>query len=176
MNFKAILLAVSLIGASAGAYANPVLVGGDQNASPDIEVYNFAHEGFIGDGSFTHWLAFTVDGDRFLNATFSASTPVGAISFTNFDLYTAIDGTLLSTGNTSSPLPSLSFGYLTGNVDGPATYWLKIAGSATIPSGFNATYAGTITAAVPEPSTYGMLALGLGLIGFAARSRSKFSA
>ncbi|ABE50111.1 FxDxF family PEP-CTERM protein [Methylobacillus flagellatus] len=175
MNLKAILLAVSLIGASAGAYANPVL-GPDQNASPDIEVYNFVHEGFIGAGTFTHWLAFDIEGYRSVNATISASTPLGTISFEDFDLYTAIDGTLLQEGDTSTPLPVLSFGYLTGNVDGPATYWLKITGSADFPDGFNATYAGTITAAVPEPSTYGMLALGLGLIGFAARGRSKFSA
>ncbi|ABE49400.1 MULTISPECIES: FxDxF family PEP-CTERM protein [Methylobacillus] len=62
------------------------------------------------------------------------------------------------------------------------TYTLTIKGEAgltSIPTA-QASYGGnlTFTAAVPEPSTYGMLALGLGLVGFAARSRrnaSKFA-
>ena len=176
-NLKAILLAVSLIGVSASAYANPAIVGGDQNASPDVEVYNFAHAGFIGNGNFSHDLNFTVDGDRLLNATISASTPVGAISFTGFRLFDSANNELGYIQNSlSNPFPQISFGFLTSNVSGPASYKLVIEGTATGLGNLNATYAGTITAAVPEPSTYGMLALGLGLIGFAARGRSKFSA
>ncbi|MCB5183812.1 FxDxF family PEP-CTERM protein [Methylobacillus gramineus] len=47
-----------------------------------------------------------------------------------------------------------------------------VAGLATITDA-QASYGGnlTFTAAVPEPETYGMLALGLGLVGFAARRR-----
>ncbi|MGY1489635.1 FxDxF family PEP-CTERM protein [Methylobacillus pratensis] len=182
MNLKAILLAVSLIGASAGAYANPALVGGDQNSSPDVEVYNFAHTGFIGNGVFSHILDFTVNGDRLLNASITASTPVGEISFTGFKLFSVVDGVVVGpelgyiANDITNPLPQFSFGFLTSNVSGPASYRLVIEGNAVLPQGFNGTYTGTITAAVPEPSTYGMLALGLGLIGFAARSRSKFSA
>lgn len=177
MNLKAVLLAVSLIGASAGAYANPALIGGDQNASPDIEVYNFAHTGFIGNGEFSHTLDFLIYGDRLLNASITASAPIGEITFTSFTLYNSSGIEVGYIQNTiSNPLPQFSFGYLTSNVTGPATYTLKVNGFAELPQGFNATYTGTITAAVPEPSTYGMLALGLGLIGFAARSRSKFSA
>ena len=180
-NLKAILLAVSLIGASASAYANPSIVGGDQNASPDVEVYNFAHTGFIGNGAFSHFLDFTVNGDRLLNASITASTPVGEISFTGFKLFSVVDGVVGSelgyiANDITNPLPQFSFGFLTSNVTGPATYRLVIDGNAVLPQGFNGTYTGTITAAVPEPSTYGMLALGLGLIGFAARGRSKFSA
>ena len=176
-NLKAILLAVSLIGASASAYANPHIVDGDQNASPDIEVYNFAHTGFIANGPFSHILDFTVNGDRLLNASITASTPVGEISFTGFKLFSVVGSELGYIANDiSNPLPQFSFGFLTSNVTGPATYRLVIDGNAVLPQGFNGTYTGTITAAVPEPSTYGMLALGLGLIGFAARGRSKFSA
>lgn len=55
-----------------------------------------------------------------------------------------------------------------------------ITGLATVPTA-KAGYGGslTFTAAVPEPETYGMLALGLGLVGFAARRRQsgiKFAA
>ncbi|MPS48657.1 FxDxF family PEP-CTERM protein [Methylobacillus sp.] len=172
MNFKAILLAVSLIGASAGAYANPV-VSGDLNVSPDAENYTFTHLTLIeGGGSINDWLKFTIDGDRPLFSASLSGTSSGSISFTAFNLYDAENGTLLSTGDVFAPIPQLSFGGLTGGVDGPATYWINIVGTYT----GNATYNGNIAAAVPEPSTYGMLALGLGLIGFAARGRSKFSA
>ena len=177
-NLKAILLAVSLIGASATAFANPVL-GPDQNLSADAETYDFAHEGFANDGAFIHWLSFDVYGPRDLSADVSGNAAgSNTFAFTGFDLYAADQTTLLTAGDVLSLSAKLSFGGLSATVDGPATYWLKISGTSTTAGITQAKYNGNITtiAAVPEPSTYGMLALGLGLIGFAARGRSKFSA
>ena len=175
-NIKAILLAVSLIGASATAFANPVL-GTDQNASPDIETYDFAHLGFSEDGAFTHWLSFDVEGPRNLSAAISGNASgSNTFSFTGFDLYDNQNGNLIASGDVSGLLGKIAFGGLNADVGGPATYWLKISGTSTTFGATQAIYNGNITAAVPEPSTYGMLALGLGLIGFAARGRSKFSA
>lgn len=178
-NFKAILLAVSLIGASVTAYANPVL-GLDQNPSADAETYSFAHAGFGTDGTFTHWLSFEVYGPRDLSADVSGNVAGGSntFAFSGFDLYAADQITLLTEGEVASINARISFGGLEGTVSGPATYWLKISGTSLTSGITQASYNGNITtiAAVPEPSTYGMLALGLGLIGFAARSRSKFSA
>ncbi|WP_334107445.1 FxDxF family PEP-CTERM protein [Methylobacillus sp.] len=175
LNLKAVLLAVSLIGASATAFANPV-VSGDLNVSPDAENYTFTHLTLIaGGGSFNDWVEFTIDGNRDLNASLSGASS-GKITFTAFDLYDVKDlsATALAIGDIHAFAPTLSAGGLSASVDGPATYWIHVAGTYT----GNATYNGNITAiaAVPEPSTYGMLALGLGLIGFAARGRSKFSA
>lgn len=57
----------------------------------------------------------------------------------------------------------------------PGDYYLTITGVAgtNTNSVFKASYGGSLSfvASVPEPETYGMLALGLGLIGFAARRR-----
>ncbi|MCB5189426.1 FxDxF family PEP-CTERM protein [Methylobacillus arboreus] len=171
MNLKAILLAVSLIGASASAFAHPV-VSVDLNSAADAENYNFEHNTLInGGGAINDWFSFDVFGNRDLSASLSG-TSSGSIAFTAFNLYDAQGGNLLSTGDIFALNAKLSFAGLSGSVEGPATYWINIVGTY---SG-NATYSGTIAAAVPEPSTYGMLALGLGLIGFAARSRSKFSA
>ncbi|WP_334107862.1 FxDxF family PEP-CTERM protein [Methylobacillus sp.] len=181
-NIKAILLAVSLIGASATAFANPVIQGGDQSPSADIETYHFAHEGFGTDGAFTHWLPFDVEGYRNLSADISGNASGGnTFSLTGFDLFTSRDELgngvgLITNGEVNGLFGKIAFGGLNADVSGPATYWLRISGNSNTLGNTLAIYSGNITAAVPEPSTYGMLALGLGLIGFAARGRSKFSA
>ena len=180
---KPSFLSVSLIGASATAYANPQITAeGDTNPSTLGETYAYEHVGFVGNGTvFTHWLEFDLDSARsFLSATLSGSTtsPGTSISFSVFDLYSTQDDTgFITAGNVGSFGAKLSFGGIdyTGDLAG-GTYYLKIVGTAVSTQNNLATYAGTITTAVPEPSTYGMLALGLGLIGFAARGRSKFSA
>ena len=182
-NLKAILLAASLIGASASAYANPQITAeGDTNPSALGETYAYEHVGFVGDGAtFTHWLAFNLESARSeLSATLAGSAVLAgnSIAFDSFGLYSAQDdSTLIQAGSTTDFGMKLAFGGI--DYTGPAllaggTYYLRIVGTAVSSEGNLATYAGTITTAVPEPSTYGMLALGLGLIGFATRSRAKF--
>lgn len=182
-NLKAILLAVSLIGASASAYANPQITAeGDTNPSALGETYAYEHIGFVGDGTeFTHWLAFNLESARSeLSATLAGSAVLAgnSIVFDSFGLYSAQDAsTLIQAGSVTDFGMKLAFGGI--DYTGPAllaggTYYLRIVGTAVSSENNLATYAGTITTAVPEPSTYGMLALGLGLIGFATRSRANF--
>lgn len=171
MNLKAILLAVSLIGAAATAQANPV-ISGDTNPAANNENYTFEHQS-PAPGDFSHWISFTIDGYRDLVASISATSTTG-ISFSAFDLYAADQTTLVAAGEVNNFLPKLAFGGLTAQAIAPTTYWINIVGTNSFSSNYNGSIA--LTAAVPEPSTYGMLALGLGLVGFAARSRSKFSA
>ena len=182
-NLKAILLAVSLIGVSASAYANPQITAeGDTNPSSLGETYAYEHVGFVGDGlPFTHWLAFDLESTRSeLTAGLvgSAVVPGNSIVFSYFALYSAMnDAGFIVAGSVDDFGAKLAYGGIdySGNLAG-GTYYLKIMGTAVSSENNLATYAGTITTAVPEPSTYGMLALGLGLIGCAARGRSKFSA
>ena len=182
LNLKAILLAVSLIGASASVYANPQITAeGDTNPSSLGESYAFEHVGFVGTGAeFTHWLAFDLESTRnelTAGLVGSAVAPGNSIVFASFGLYNAMnDAGFIQAGTVDDFGAKLAYGGIdyTGNLAG-GTYYLKIVGTAVSTGNNLATYAGTITTAVPEPSTYGMLALGLGLIGFAARGRSKFS-
>lgn len=171
MNLKAILLAVSLIGAAATAQAAPT-VSGDTNPAANNENYTFQHL-TLAAGDFDDWISFTIDGYRDLSAAISASSTTG-ISFSAFNLYAADKTSLLAEGLVTNPFPTLAFAGLTASAISPNTYWINIVGTNTLSSNYNGSIA--LTAAVPEPSTYGMLALGLGLVGFAARSRSKFSA
>lgn len=171
MNLKAILLAVSLIGAAVTAQAAPT-VSGDTNPAANNENYTFEHL-TLPAGAFNDWISFSIDGYRDLSAAISATSTSG-ISFSAFNLYAADQTTLLVTGLVGNPFPTLAFGGLTASAIAPTSYWINIVGTNTASSNYNGSIA--LTAAVPEPSTYGMLALGLGLVGFAARSRSKFSA
>lgn len=74
----------------------------------------------------------------------------------------------------TSPSTSISYGSFTGNgtqYDIPTlvagNYHFLITGNATGSSG--GAYAIALIASVPEPATYAMMLVGLGLIGFAAR-------
>ena len=115
-NIKAILLAVSLIGASATAFANPAINGGDQSVSPDIETYDFSHAGFGEDGAFTHWLSFTVNGPRNLSASISGNASgSNTFSFTGFDLYSAQSNNVadrIVAGDVSNLFGKIAFGGL----------------------------------------------------------------
>ena len=173
MNLKAILLAVSLIGAAASANAAAVITFDADESTASAQVYSFQSTGLTG-GTFNDWISFTVDNYADLSASISGSGSKN-ITFTAFNLYAnKTDVDALSIGDLLQYSAKLSYGALEVESVSPATYWINIKGTYAGATSYNGNI--TLTAAVPEPSTYGMLALGLGLVGFAARSRSKFSA
>lgn len=76
----------------------------------------------------------------------------------------------LTSGNKTNP-DGLEFGIVAGQPIGPGTYQLQVKGTAP-GTGGNGSYAGTVSfaaGAVPEPSTWAVMILGFGAVGFAMR-------
>lgn len=171
MKLNTTLIAIAMLGVSGSAMALPA-ISGDLNPSPDAEYFTFSHH--VG-GDFTDWISFAVEGDRKLRATVYGQSNIylSSLTFNQFDLYDSVEGNLLATGSIDF-IGRHGSGILNATVTGAATYWLKISGNFTVAAwpGYEGTdgyYSGSILSPVPEPSTYAMLGLGLGLLGFAAR-------
>lgn len=131
--------------------------------------------------SFDDWINFSVPGDAASSgggvAISNFSTSGFNVLFSVFDLY-EISPSVALPPITGSPIGSggpgpISFFAYSGAA-APGNYWLHLVGSK-VTSSLSGGYSGTITtdpvAAVPEPETYAMLLIGLGLLGFAARRR-----
>lgn len=89
----------------------------------------------------------------------------GQVIFDAFTLYETSAG-LLGSGATGGTSSSLSF----SNGAVPGAYTLNVNGHKTSDSA--GSYAGNVVVSpVPEPKTYAMMLLGLGLMGFSARRR-----
>ena len=169
--FKLSALALTLSASvfAINAQAAVLALGPDTNASPFAEQYQFS-DPEIEAGSFTDYILLSVTPYRDLTASLS-STSDNAFTFDTFGLYTGdINGvnTLVQSGTVGNIFANLSFGGLTESGLG-GSYFLKVTGTL----GGTGSYNGNITlaTAVPEPETYGMMAVGLGLMGFVARRR-----
>ena len=117
--------------------------------------------------SFDDWINFSIPSDSSGNGASNLISLGGSgLAFSAFNLYEST--VLIATGITSGSSSYLSF---TGGAV-PGNYSLNIAGFK-INTLASASYAGNITISpVPEPETYAMLVVGLGLLGFSARRRN----
>ena len=169
LKLSALALTLSASVFAINAQAAVLALGPDTNVSPFAEQYQFS-DPEIEAGSFSDYILLSVTPYRDLTASLS-STSDNAFTFDTFGLYTGdINGanTLVQTGTVGNLFANLSFGGLKETGLG-GNYFLKVTGTL----GGTGSYNGNITlaTAVPEPETYGMMAVGLGLMGFIARRR-----
>lgn len=170
---------------AAGALATAALASGMASAadvSQGTQALSFTNgtaffghsfgTGSIGD---TFADKYTFSGTGVLSAfvgAFTAPSLADAIEITNFQVFNSagfsLDGYQWSQGAQDNWTAAT-----TGAIQNDSYYVLvtgKLLSSAAT------SYAGTVSvSAVPEPETFGMLAAGLGLIGFVARRRNKQS-
>lgn len=161
LKLKALMLAAGLVAASLSttASATPTIVS-QSNGFTFYGTFNGSLDEYISLPTFNNLIG-TLSGSVIYE-------PVSnSIAFTAFDIVnatthaTVIAGSIFSGGYAS-------FGYLVGS-SLPQSYALHVTGTSVS----DAKYSGevTVTSAVPEPETYGMMLAGLGLMGFVARRR-----
>ena len=163
----ALVLSTSLFAVS--AQAADLSLGPDTNASPFAEQYQFSNPS-VATGTFTDYILLSITPYRDLTASLS-STSDNDFSFDTFGLYTGdINGvnSLVQAGTVGNMFANLSFGGIKDFHLG-GDYFLKVTGTLGGVGSYNGNV--TLAAAVPEPETYGMMAVGLGLIGMMVRRR-----
>ena len=162
----ALTVCLGFTAVSANATGMLTISGWDGSASTGYSA-NFGNPGVT--STFHDSVSFSLPADSSNSgAADTISLGGNAVIFDAFTLYETSAGLLGSgpTGGTTSHL-TFSGGAVPGN------YTLNVAGHKT--SNLAGSYSGNIVTTpvspVPEPKTYAMMLLGLGLMGFSARRR-----
>lgn len=164
-SLKSLILAASLVLTSFAASA-AVVKSADLDVAADSEFYTFSNVGTVGK-TFSDYLPLSFLGTRDLVGSVSA-TSTSKVSFTSFNLVGSDLTTILSTGTLTNAGPRLAFGGLE-SINSVGDYFVHIAGIASGAAGYTGTL--SLVSPVPEPEVYGMMLVGLGLMGFVARRR-----
>lgn len=165
------LLAAGVMCVSAGAaLANDIQV--NAGVLPLSSAAPYGHAFMHDVGAFTDTIDFILSVDGLHTSAnplnvYVAGTDVFSISGLKYDLWSGVSGGTGSTwyGSFNGNNTSYNIGTMAG------AYHILVTGTADGSSG--GVYGIGLISAVPEPATYGMVLVGLGLLGFAARRQRK---
>lgn len=134
----------------------------DATLSGDGYIFNHS---LSGETSFNDYVAFSTEGIQ--NIIASVSGTGTSFTFTGFNLLDS-NKNLIETGSVFNVNSQISFGFVNSVREGK--YYLQVIGEST---GATVGYTGniTLTTAVPEPETFGLMLPGIALVAF--RSRKK---
>lgn len=143
-----------------------VVDGLDLDPSSGREIYSFSSNSFV-EEFFDDYYAISFEGTRDLTGSLEGWGS-NAVYFSAFDLLASDRTTIIIDGTVNSG-PRAAFGILEGfNLMG-GDYFIHIAGAHSDSGGYGGGV--SLVSPVPEPEAYGMLLVGLGLIGFIGRRK-----